>query len=679
MGYNCCLRRHICLRRTVAFVGGFCLGQFYYHVAWAKLPFPNNIGNVLSIILGLLLGLGNVVCAQLKCICALIIPMYCGKPGRSVLKVVVLTYVIAGPITNMGLNAKEVVRVFACGTELSQNLTETKYDIISESFLQAIFSCTNEFNEVQDTIRYIRNVIEPIAFEIEDNPYEILVQRTIAVESDRTMNKTNVQHTKLKNDIILEHYADKLYQRCIQQINYAQIICEELVNRTYYQCLDAASESWSRLLSVLMASRNVCSLNQIGNLTVMCNYKNQTNPGLSEGYATLRKVSMSLKDENLSLQQEVNIIQELYDIKDAKETGDMVTNAFEEKQQTMHAVGVAVDVCMALMFLRILAAATIYHDQYLINVDHDNVYVNARFKRIDEKRRKRNHYTLLPLKKMERSKYVDVRCLEYTWAARTVLLEHVLKLLLEVVTATTFVMLDRLFYEALDVVRRHAAAAPPATHQRDMEIELEGTGALASMVRKVLDSIKNLQVRESYSNKCLPRPTSTPFYYYLKIYGGYLWILVLLYIHPYTERLRRLVCSYFYPEREKQRILHLYNDILKKRMKMQKTLRRKALRAARTHYMSGESLLGLRMKWPQLLGWLRVLPAARMTCLICGETEPREADVTRKSWKPCGIAQCPFVYCVECWREAGARCLACDAALSDLSIEDSFSDDDIQY
>lgn len=41
-------------------------------------------------------GLGNAVAIQVRCISLLLFPMYCGKPGRGVLKAVVLTYVVAG-------------------------------------------------------------------------------------------------------------------------------------------------------------------------------------------------------------------------------------------------------------------------------------------------------------------------------------------------------------------------------------------------------------------------------------------------------------------------------------------------------------------------------------------------------------------------------------------------------
>lgn len=75
---------------------------------------------------------------------------------------------------------------------------------------------------------------------------------------------------------------------------------------------------------------------------------------------------------------------------------------------------------------------------------------------------------------MERSKYIDVHSITYKSSERDKLVTHILKVTLEVVTATTFVMLDRLFYEALDVVRQHAAAGLPGDATRDLEIQVHG-------------------------------------------------------------------------------------------------------------------------------------------------------------------------------------------------------------
>lgn len=57
---------------------------------------------------------------------------------------------------------------------------------------------------------------------------------------------------------------------------------------------------------------------------------------------------------------------------------------------------------------------------------------------------------------MERNRYIDAYSTSYLQEERSKLLTQILKVMLEAITATTFVMLDRLFFEAMDVVRQHA-------------------------------------------------------------------------------------------------------------------------------------------------------------------------------------------------------------------------------
>ncbi|VVC93281.1 unnamed protein product [Leptidea sinapis] len=328
-------------------------------------------------------------------------------------------------------------------------------------------------------------------------------------------------------------------------------------------------------------------------------------------------------------------------------TAELIVDAFEYKYEIMQSCFLMVNVCLALLFCRMVVSAHSYHDQYLTSIDFDN---------------------------MERNRFIDVYSTSYIPSERNKILTHILKVLLEAVTATTFVMLDRLFYEALAVVRQYAIMDNEQNSGLgDSNIEIEGEGTVAGIVRKIVEQLTNVHSTVAESNdKCVPRPRAISIAYYFKIYGGYICILILLYLNPYTLRLRRS----FYPHREKQRIVHLYNDILKKRLKMQKTLRRKAVQSVRVHYLSGENLLTLRMKFPQLLSWLSVLPFARMKCLICGDTEPTQKKSGK--WHSCICINCPFVYCDECWMDIGSSCLACDPVLNELSDVDSLSDDQPQ-
>jgi E3 ubiquitin-protein ligase DCST1 len=53
----------------------------------------------------------------------------------------------------MGMNAKEVVRVFACSTELSQNLSDARYAAVGEPYQKALSGLKAEMNQVKDTIK----------------------------------------------------------------------------------------------------------------------------------------------------------------------------------------------------------------------------------------------------------------------------------------------------------------------------------------------------------------------------------------------------------------------------------------------------------------------------------------------------------------------------------------------
>jgi len=48
-----------------------------------------------------------------------------------------------------------------------------------------------------------------------------------------------------------------------------------------------------------------------------------------------------------------------------------------------------------------------YHDKYLSDIQFDNVYVTQYFRKIDARRHKAGHHTLLPLKKVERATLLD--------------------------------------------------------------------------------------------------------------------------------------------------------------------------------------------------------------------------------------------------------------------------------
>lgn len=182
---------------------------------------------------------------------------------------------------------------------------------------------------------------------------------------------------------------------------------------------------------------------------------------------------------------------------------------------------------------------------------------------------------------------------------------------------------------------------------------------IASLIRSVVRGFNvKRRVKTVVSNSaCLPRASELPSYVVFKIYSTYLAIWVLLFTTAYTQRLRRVICSFFYRKREKRRVLYLYNESLRRRLGHVRFMRAKVRALVRTRRLEYDvnPWLALTLRRPVLCGWLTFFGWARHKCLICGEVEPRKGPRFRR----CATPGCPFVHCPECWRDVDEICYAC--------------------
>lgn len=160
--------QHKIIKRILGFLYGLLLGLLFYEMIIVDLNFTQNIAYYVGATLALMLAFGIAFSSQIRCISLLAIPSFCGKAGRGVLKALVLAFIISGPIQNLTDNGKEVVRVFACTTQLTFNLTKTRFELMFKPFAQAIHSMKTDAEEIKDTIRSIRDIASPLAGEFEN-------------------------------------------------------------------------------------------------------------------------------------------------------------------------------------------------------------------------------------------------------------------------------------------------------------------------------------------------------------------------------------------------------------------------------------------------------------------------------------------------------------------------------
>ncbi|KAE8744730.1 hypothetical protein FOCC_FOCC008638 [Frankliniella occidentalis] len=172
-----------------------------------------------------------------------------------------------------------------------------------------------------------------------------------------------------------------------------------------------------------------------------------------------------------------------------------------------------------------------------------------------------------------------------------------------------------------------------------------------------------IAVNQRHSNRaCLPRPRRLPWTAGARVAAvlALLWLLLLL--RAGLGRLSRAVCAYFYPRRERRRVLRLYNEALRRRWGLARSMRARVRvlaaqgRLEQRHGLQHALAAALVARWPRLRGWLLRLRSARRSCAVCGERERRDEA---PGWSCAPAGHVPLYLCRDCWAAGGGECPAC--------------------
>jgi len=98
-----------------------------------------------------------------------------------------------------------------------------------------------------------------------------------------------------------------------------------------------------------------------------------------------------------------------------------------------------------------------------------------------------------------------------------------------------------------------------------VHIKVKGSGFVAQLVESLTKGFNkdaDAFVNRTLSNDhCLPRPTRLKNYYWAKIGVLFGCMLAFVLLEHVPKRVRRWICAWYFPKREKQRTVFLYNDL----------------------------------------------------------------------------------------------------------------------
>lgn len=226
-----------------------------------------------------------------------------------------------GPIYNITINCKEVVRVFGCSAKLTYNLTKNRFDLLTAPFRRSLQHLQHNVTHINRSFDKIKSVVRPLKEEIEVN--EIDHHESNHSVSQRQANDLPLDKLVLDTDEadairVRSDYADKIRGRCQLQLDRGQDRCRTAFYKAYERCMDKLPMVVDTLLCWPMQVTVVCKavLSKGGDI---CNPSASLDPQMGRDYVELKqtmrlisavKVNVSTaggRDTISRMQQLVNI------------------------------------------------------------------------------------------------------------------------------------------------------------------------------------------------------------------------------------------------------------------------------------------------------------------------------------------------------------------------------------
>ncbi|XP_003475422.1 E3 ubiquitin-protein ligase DCST1 [Cavia porcellus] len=619
-----------------------------------------------------LVGLGAIgwgTSPHIRCASLLLVPKMLGKEGRLFVLGYALAAIYIGPVANMKHNLNEVVASLGCTVELQINNTRAAWHI-STAPLRAVFKdLLGSKESLRAETRNISTAFKDLDAQVSSEAGYTPEDAAGSEETTQGAEAKKAPSTKIHLST-QKMFELKTKLRCSYVVNQAILSCRRWFDRKHEQCMQRIQiPLLNHLICLPMKFKFFCGISKV--MEVWCRSRIPVEGNFGQTYDSLNQSVHGLDGEFSA-----NI-----DIKEKQQAGVLGLNTswehvstevrdYVERQEAR--LEWALGLLYALMsctFLLVLRASFSYTDSYNQDIRFDNIYISTYFCQIDERRKKLGKRTLLPLRKAEKKDFIFpckpiVQASEMSNLARE-LLEALPVLLLLLVLCG----LDWALYLVFNTIRQHSFLQYSFHSSHKLEVKVEGDSMLARLLRKTIGALNTSSDTgvESNNMPCLPQPVGLDARAYWRATFPIGLLLCLCLAQAFGYRLRRVIAAFFFPKREKKRVLFLYNELLRKREAFTKLRRAAIVRRAQQQRAPRHHLVDtLHRRCPVLRRWLR------RRCVVCQAPETPESYV-------CPTPDCQVVYCRSCWDDMRQKCPVCTPREELSSSAFSDSNDDTTY
>ncbi|XP_077454842.1 DC-STAMP domain-containing protein 1 isoform X2 [Stigmatopora argus] len=495
-----------------------------------------------SLLTGLCL-LGGASSSTFRCAVLLMFPSMLGSRGRAFLLLLVLSALYSGPVSNIQRNVESAAASLSCNLDL----------------------------QVQNAKLLWKDAVEPFR-KVAEGVVEGETQfKSDAGNNDRVFDgvRKEVFSEDGNGSSTQERFTLKTLSRCEDLVNEGIQSCRGWFADKYNECLNQIKVPYiMHALCFPMKFHFLCDIVRV--MTAWCKDNIPVEKNFGQLFDKLN-TSVDLLRTQFSSKLVVKENQTQLPL-----DGQILDGDFEREIQasiqklaarTSQVVGV-LRIIMSFTFISVFTQSLGYVRKFRGDLYFDNMYVTKYFGIVDRRRMSAGKRFLLPLNPSERRTFVDPWSPKIHPEELKQVLSSIFQVLSAVLLAVVLFTVDISVFRVLDVVSKHTHTTFNFTSSQDVDIRVGGDSMMARLLRKSFSAFNvSSRVHVFSDNKeCVTPPTHSG----VSAYGWVGWCLLLAALFSclqiYANRMRRVIAAFFYPRREKRRILFLYNLSLYRRM-----------------------------------------------------------------------------------------------------------------
>ena len=332
------------------------------------------------------------------------------------------------------------------------------------------------------------------------------------------------------------------------------------------------------------------------------------------------------------------------------------------------------DKLLALSVVYLLFKTHMYHTAYRTKDKFDNFYITEQFKILDDERKKKGKKTLLPLKKSEKVRLIDVTSFRLSKPEKGLFKLGLVTLVSHICIASILILVDNGLYWLLQVIRKHGSIQVDLSGESRVQLEISGESALSAFISEIFgDGFGyNTDFDVSYDNtRCLPVGSEPNHALAAGIGICYIIAIFMVLFQAYALRLRRRIAAYFYPERELERLYFIYTDTLRKRQTLFKFLKDAIKQKKKENDLTQKVSLRIYLadRYPTLKKIFKILHITSETKMCFGCDSEDDGKL-----RQCEGIKCTGLYCEECLNVMNNSCSICGEKFSNEEIYATIED-----